>query len=227
MFSSRKRAWSIAIAAATLLGIVGCPDPNPMGAVEEKAGAPSAAGASTAPPPAASDPGATRPDAARFKVTPGEGVTVSGTFTYPGTRKGLMRIDLLQIPEGTPPRLVHTLELKTTGEWKVAAPKGFGDLYLMAFIDQNRDGPSPDDPAAVVKVTIANDSIPNVSLALSDEPDLGPFAPGATPGAPTAEGEAPAAAQTEGTPPSGSAPSGGPADPPPPAAGGPAPAGSP
>ena len=227
MFSSRKRALSVVFAAVGSLGLLGCPDPNPMGAAEGTTGGPPSAGATSSPAPAASDPGATRPDDARFKVNPGEGVTISGTFTYPGTRKGLMRIDLLQIPEGTPPRLVHTLELKTTGEWKVAAPKGFGDLYLMAFIDQNRDGPSPDDPAAVAKVTIANDSIPNVSLALSDEPDLGPFAPGATPGAPTAEGEAPAAAQTEGAAPGSPTPTGGPADPPPPAPSGPAPAGAP
>ncbi len=189
-----------------------------------------------------------RPVAPGFKVTTGEGIKLSGTVSYTGSKTGVVRIDFLQkSTQSNFPDLIHSMELATPGAWEVEAPKDGGEFWVVAFLDADGNGPSPGEPAARVKdmVKLGSTPIAGLDLALSDTPDLGDLAPGgaspegaapggAPPGAELKPGEAPpGAAGAMGAPgeagapgalPAGAAPTGAPA------AGGPAgtpPAGAP
>lgn len=194
------------------LGIAGCPDPTAgttgQGPGAGPAGGPPGAGGPGGPPPAGAEGGAPpmagaaagsgRPDGARFNLTEGEGVTLSGTFEYAGTKTGQLRVDFLTREENGPPMLAHALSLEDKGEWKVEAPENFGEVYLVAFIDQKGDGPSADDPAGRVAdaVKIGTEDVAGIKLVLTDDADLGDLAPGA--GAPPpGSGEAGAAISPE------------------------------
>lgn len=211
------------------LATAGCPDPNPTGsygAAEGQGTGPATADGGTGGP-APSSPGATRPNDARFKVAKDEGVELSGTFEYSGDKTGQLRLDFLTMEDGQPPRLVHTKELTKKGPWSVRVPKDYGNLYVVAFIDQAGDGPGGDDPAAVTEaVSVGAEDVTGVTLALSDDPDLGLFTPGGAPNSPPpgepAPGEpAPGEPAPDGPPPDGPAPDGPPPDGPPPEDGGP------
>lgn len=173
-----------------LVGLsVGCPDPNPVGSYEDlsQAGpgtAPAAAGGNSAP--MVEDVGATQPNEARFRVKPGEGIEVSGTFVYEGEISGMRRLDFRAIPEGEgAPRLVHTLEVRSGDTWEIEAPKGFGQLQVHAFIDQDGDGPTKGDPGYVTDPPLRIDQEPIllVELRLTDDFDPSVLAPGGAPGA--------------------------------------------
>lgn len=200
--SSALRATSLLLALG--LGIAGCPDPTAgtsggqgPGAPGGPAGGPPPEGAGGppggeggAPPMAGGAAGTGRPEAARFTVTDGEGVTLSGTFEYTGTKTGQLRIDFLTMDAGSPPMLAHALSLEDKGEWKVDAPKDFGDVYVVAFVDQKGDGPSADDPAGRLKdaVKIGSTDVTGLKLVLTDNADLGDLAPG-TAGPPPGAGD--------------------------------------
>lgn len=231
--SQRAVIGGLTVVLALLLG--GCPDPNPTGSygtAEGTGSGPATTGEGSGGP-APSAPGATRPNDARFKVGKDEGVELSGTFEYTGDKTGQLRLDFLTMEDGQPPRLVHTKELTKKGPWSVRVPKDYGSLYVVAFIDQAGDGPGGDDPAAVTEaVAIGAEDVTGVTLALSDEPDLGLFTPGGAPNSPPpgepapgepAPGEpAPDGPPPDGPPPDGPAPDGPPPDGPPPEDGGPA-----
>lgn len=231
----RSRSRAVLPLVGLLVGLVGCPDPNPTGSyggTEGTGGGPGPSGGSEGPGAAPAAPGATRPDDARFKVGKDEGVELSGTFVYAGEKTGQLRLDFLTMDEGQPPRLVHTKELAKAGPWSVRVPKDFGNIYVVAFIDQAGDGPGGDDPAAVTSdpVAVGATDVGDVTLTLSDSPDLGLFTPGGAPNSPPpgepAPGEpAPGEPAPDGPPPDGPAPDGPPPDGPPPD--GPAPEGAP
>jgi len=193
--------------------LAGCPDPSatpeaggmpeqPMGGVPgAEGGQPGGAGGA---PPTGAEGGMPngRPVAPGFKVTTGEGIKLSGTVSYTGSKTGVVRIDFLQqSTQSNFPDLVHSLELAAPGPWEVEAPKDGGDFWVVAFLDADANGPSPGEPAARVKdmVKLASTPITGLDLALSDTPDLGDLAPGGkdtlgAPGGPGAEpkpGEAP------------------------------------
>ncbi len=212
-------------AALLALLTLGCPDPNPTGAVPTD-------GASDKKGPDAGRmaQGATVPNDARFKVAAGEGVALNGTLVYEGTKTGRHRLDFLQLDGDSPPRLIHTVELKGLGEWSVTAPKNTGQIYIVGFIDQSGDGPSADDPAGMTPtpVEIVETDLEGVTIALSDEPDLGPLTPGAvsghggppkegagpqpdgSPGGQPGDGPPPDGPPPDGQPPQGSSPEGAP-----------------
>lgn len=172
---------------APMLGalLAGCPDPNPVGSYQEyggdgpKASAGASAGAGAGP----TDKGATQPNSARFECTKTDDcVKLTGSFNYAGTQTGMNRLDFLSVADGAPPRLANTLELKEPGTWTISAPKDFGTLRIVAFIDLGGDGPSEGDPGAVVEVEIGTEDLPNVSLDLTDEFDIAVLRPGGGPG---------------------------------------------
>jgi hypothetical protein len=118
-----------------------------------------------------------------FSVKEGEGVPLTGTISYTGSKSGKIRIDFLKMTSNQPPQLAHTVELPAWGEWTVSAPRGFGDVRIVGFLDQTGDGPSKDDPACAWAgvLAIGQDPITNVDLVLSDTPDLGDLTPGSQP----------------------------------------------
>ncbi|MEY3213198.1 MAG: hypothetical protein RIT28_3679, partial [Pseudomonadota bacterium] len=134
-----------------------------------------------------------RASSGRFTVVEGEGVAFSGTVSYPGEKKGSIRLDFLTQEGNQPPNLVHAVSLPKLGEFSVELPKDYGQLHVVAFIDVDGDGPNASDPAALATLTVGVEPITGVALALSDTPDLGALTPGANgaapgEGAPTGEG---------------------------------------
>jgi hypothetical protein len=167
--------------AAALLILCGCPDPNPTGSytaegATEGAASGAAGGAGGAAPP----PGGTRPDDARFKLGPDEGVAMGGMLSYAGDKTGRLQLDFLTRDPDQPPRLVHTVQLKGPGPWTTRVPKDYGPIYVVAFIDIDGDGPSATDPAAATlePVVVGAEDLTTVDLTLSDAPDLGELTPG-------------------------------------------------
>lgn len=184
--------------------LAGCPDPNPVGQYQEYGvdGPSASAGNGAAVQSGPTDKGATQPNSARFECANAEEcVTVSGTFNYAGTQTGMNRLDFQSVTDGSPPRLAHTLELRTPGEWTINAPKDFGTLRIVAFIDLGGDGPSKGDPGAVTEVDIGAEDLPDVALDLTDDFDIAVLSPGGGPGAmKQVQGDPAAGAPPEGDP---------------------------
>jgi len=112
----------------------------------------------------------------------GEGVSVQGSVSYAGeVPGGAVRIDVLTQVKDAPPHLVSAETLEGLGEFTFQAPSDFGEVHLVAFIDRTGDGPSPDDPAATVKLDITTQDVAALELVLTDEPDLGDLTPGSPP----------------------------------------------
>jgi hypothetical protein len=169
-------------------------------------------------------------------VPTGQGVKLSGKVTFDGSAKGVLKIDFLRNPEGSPfPELLHSLQLSGPGDWSVEAPKDIGEISIVAFIDADENGPTPGEPMALYKdqLKIEKADIADINLELSTTPDMGMFAPrngggagqgtppegapsgpgatppgegGAPPGAPGTTGNPGADAPPVATPPAGDPP---------------------
>lgn len=168
--------------AVPLLLLTACPETPPAG-TEQDVPATDAVGRTVDD--AGGAPMGKRPEDARREPAEGEGVAITGTISYPGTQQGTLRMDFVTQEGNQPPNLVHAATVKAMGEFQVMAPKDFGQVHIVAFIDIKGDGPTADDPAAVATVDIKTEALPGVILALSDTPDLGALTPGAEPPAPT------------------------------------------
>ncbi len=182
--------------------LAGCPDPS----TAEGLSTPVAAETPPPPPPNSEE---TSPG---FSVAAGEGVQLSGTVSYAGSKVGKYHIDFLQPPEsGHFPKLVHSLLVDEPGAWSIEAPKKLGKVGVIGYLDVAGDGPSDGDPAFRFPGLIDVDELPlaNLDLVLSDSPDLGEFTPGLAgpPQGPPADGAS--------SPPSGAAEGAAPASAPP------------
>jgi hypothetical protein len=213
-----SRAPRLFLLPLLLLLPAGCPDPAgttastpavelPAGA-EGTSGTPGAEAVGGTPKEgSAGAPSAIAAPPVGFVTKEGEGVKVVGTLSYPGAKTGRIRIDFLRMSATQPPQLAHTVELPKFGAWSVTAPKDFGDLRVVGFLDQTGDGPSRDDPAFAWPsiVTVATDTVEGIELVLSDSPDLGELTPGGRPpagmGAPAGGAAGPAPGVTPPPPP--------------------------
>lgn len=192
---------------------VGCPDPTPATPVGPNGSAPTAGpsgGPGGAAPPADGGAGG-NPQGGRFVVADGAGIRVSGTIQYEGAGSGRVQVDFLQLGENNQRTLVHSAQTNGLGAWSELAPKGFGDVYVMAFMDKDGDGPSPTDPTAVVgPLTLGDENIAGVVLMLSDSGDLGPLSlSGGGPGPGAAPPEGADIPPPEGNPEGGTRPADG------------------
>ena len=110
-----------------------------------------------------------------FQVEEGQGVMVSGTVKYEGDKTGTYRMDFLRPPgEGQRPGAVHTMSIEGQGEWSVEVPKDFGELAIVAFVDVNDDGPSPDEPKVVLEkpIEVGSEPITGIEMVVQDDWDL-------------------------------------------------------
>ena len=57
------------------------------------------------------------------------------------------------------------------------APSNTGEVSLVAFVDVDEDGPSPTDPAGRADIEIAEETLADLRIDLSDEPELGDLTP--------------------------------------------------
>ena len=206
---------------ASLL-LCGCPDPSsPADGTTDGAGGGQGAG----PGGGGGGGGGAQPPPmgmAKFDVAPGEGVKLSGTIAYSGTKTGAVHVDFLRAPENSSyPELLHSISIEALGPWEVEAPKGTGKVGIVAYVDIAGDGPNDGDPAARVPglVDVGQEAILGLDVTLSDTPDLGEFTPGkgdgggpapgaGGPGAGGPPGEAPPSG--DAAPPGEGAPGGGP-----------------
>ncbi|MFT4979584.1 MAG: hypothetical protein ACI8S6_005496 [Myxococcota bacterium] len=194
-----------------LASLMGCPEPGDVD-FTNNTDEPTAEGGGQAGGSDASQP-FSNPNDARFSVSPGEGVTLSGTFQYEGDITGSYRIDFQRKEGSTPPMLVHAIELEKAGEFSVEVPKGYGPILLLGFVDAKADGPTPDDPIGrtAEPILIGDEDVSGVILdvKLGNELNTAPPQPGRGPSA----GEP----SNSGTPPEGAsegAPEGAPEQPP-------------
>ncbi len=168
------------------LFLVACPDPQsnvnatPSGAPAaggmggQAAGGPGGAAGGGAGAGAGMSMGNAKP----WSEETGEKITLSGTLKYPGSKTGTYRIDFLG--HGQNAGLFHTETLEAAGEWSVQAPKSAGEIFVVAFLDVDKDGPSPTDPAGRIpdKLTVGETEQTGLVIELSDTPDLGELTPG-------------------------------------------------
>jgi hypothetical protein len=150
-----------------------------------------------------------------FEVQPGEGVTVAGTIRYEGSKSGKIRIDVLGQKDKQMFELLKPLGLEDWGDWSFDAPKGFGEVKIVGFLDQTGDGPSDDDAAMIYDQTvdIGDVDITGLELVLVDGADLASLTPGAQggeapPPPPDNEGEGDAGAPDVEAPPADAPPEG-------------------
>lgn len=116
-----------------------------------------------------------------FEVAPGEGVTVAGTISYKGSKTGKIRLDVLGQKDKQMFELLKPLGLEDWGDWSFEAPKGFGEVKIVGFLDQTGDGPSEDDAALLwdQPIDIGDEDITGIDMVLSDDVDLTALTPGA------------------------------------------------
>jgi hypothetical protein len=142
-----------------------------------------------------------------FKLLPGAGVKLSGTVAYAGSQKGQLRVEILQDRgEGNDPLLVSALDLDKPGPWSIRAPKNYGKILVIAYVDSDMNGPRPgeamgDYPGAV---TVGAVDIAGLDVTVLDSVPAPTSPPGATP--PAASGGAAATAPGAATAPAATAP---------------------
>lgn len=112
------------------------------------------------------------PNEARVDCTANECVTISGSFNVNGDITGRYRVDVQKITQGAAPKLVHTIELQSGGDFSFEIPKGYGEIVITGFIDQSGDGPTPDDAQGRTNIDVQAESISDISLdvALGNAP---------------------------------------------------------
>ena len=163
------------IAHFLMLTLFACPDPTTAAELGNPGPGGAAPGAAGGPQPAMDGP---PPAPGNFNVADGAGVVVSGALAYPGNQSGQLRLDFLATEDDAPPRLLHVEKLDAFGSYSVSTPPNTGSVAIVAFVDVNNDGPSPTDPAGMIRINIEESNIDSADITLSDEPDLGDLTPG-------------------------------------------------
>jgi len=176
MRSASLKSTSLLLA----LVVTGCPEPPPD-VVNASQGptTTSGGGGDVASPDDPANAGGRIPPGMRieppgFGLEDGEGVKISGTIAFEGDLDGQLRVEILQSGgEGAGPQLLHALTLEELGPWSVVAPKGLGEVNLVAYLDRDQNGPSPDEPMALLEdtVDVGEVDIPGIELLLVAEPD--------------------------------------------------------
>lgn len=158
-----------------MLTLFACPDPTTAADLGNPGPGGAAPGAAGGPQPATDGP---PPAPGNFNVEAGTGVTITGTLAYAGNQEGQLRLDFLVTEEDAPPRLLHIEKLDAFGSYAVSTPPNTGSVAIVAFVDVAGDGPSPSDPAGMIRIEIDDANIEGADIELSDAPDLGDLTPG-------------------------------------------------
>jgi len=108
-----------------------------------------------------------------FELADGEGVELSGTITISDEllAAGQLRIEILS-GGGAEPTLLHAEILEQGGPWSVIAPKDLGEIQILAYIDENANGPSADEPhGEIVEVDVEDEALPGLDFAVEGSVD--------------------------------------------------------
>lgn len=163
----------------------------------------------------------------QFIVEDGEGITLSGTVSSEESLTGQVQLDFLQLDASGARTLVHATSVAGVGDWSELVPKGFGEVYIMAFADNDRNGPSEHDPKAVAgPITVGDENVEGIDLTLQMHADLGALSLSTMGEAPSGSAPPGGDPNVSSEPPSGSRPPGdAPSPQPPPDGAAPAPSG--
>ena len=189
---------------SSLILLTACPDPTETPSADGSAQVTTAP--SNANTPSAAGGFESDPNEARVDCATSECVTVSGTFNTSEDTTGTFRVDVQKVTQGSAPRLVHTLELQSGGDFSFELPKDFGNIVITGFVDQTGDGPTPDDAQGRTTLEVKAESVTGLSLDVA----LGNAPP--PPPQPNADGQAdqgsptPADGTPENSPPSDGSP---------------------
>ena len=165
-----------------LVFLHGCPDPTTAADLGNPGPGGAAPGSGDGPPPHDAGAGMGPPPAPeQFDVGDQGGVSISGQLQYTGDQKGQVRLDFLRTDGDTPPHLLHVEKLDQIGPFDMRVPANTGPITIVAFVDVDDDGPNSTDPAGMAQVAIEEAAITNLSIELSDSPDLGALTPGNAP----------------------------------------------
>jgi hypothetical protein len=109
-----------------------------------------------------------------FEGMEGDRVMVSGTIAWGGTE--VVDVDLftpdLELAGGR--KLLGKLK-KESGAFEISVPASIGRLELEAFVDLAQDGPSPEDPNAMVRdINVSDGNVEGVLLELQQNEELAP-----------------------------------------------------
>ena len=198
--------YQIVPMSALILLFSACNDPSEHFRMPPPTGGDmSGAGPGSPPPPAMGDNGApggsfqqgcqpTGMALERISFKAGEGVEISGRLKYDGSKSGQLLIEAMSREGDLPAQSVYHFICGSmgSGSFDLEAPESLGEVYLVAFIDQDGDGPTDSDPAGYTTnpVDIGDDEISGVEIVIQDDADLGAFTPSAI--AAPAEGAGPA-----------------------------------
>ncbi len=134
---------------------------------------------------------------------PGEGVSLKGTVAYKGEAEpvGTLRLEVSVVtgPEDTPMnQMVHVEDLEGVGDFSIQVPADLGQVFLMAYFDEEMNGPNEgemgggnEDPITVAKANITGIELV-VDSPLGDPPEGQEIGPDGKPVRPPAAEEAPA-----------------------------------
>jgi hypothetical protein len=97
----------------------------------------------------------------------GHTVKLRGTFVYKGEAVGVRRL-LVRSESGD---IVAARKLSGKS-WEVPVPRSVGAVQIHAFVDRDRDGPTPGDPGAVsAMLPLAEGTPAEVVLRVTDDFD--------------------------------------------------------
>jgi hypothetical protein len=117
---------------------------------------------------------ATQGDVDLFEGMEGDRIMVSGTIEWSGTE--VVDVDLftpdLELAGGR--KLLGKFK-KTAGAFELSVPVSIGELELEVFVDLDQDGPSPEDPNAIVRgINVSDGDVGGVLLTLEQSPEVTP-----------------------------------------------------
>jgi hypothetical protein len=101
---------------------------------------------------------------------PGEGVKLSGTVSYAGSKKGTIHIDLMKNTKGEMGQRMGSVELKAPGPFEIEVTPNAGELNMFAYLDVDGDGFSPSDPGGGPKslVKVGSSAVTGVAITIVD-----------------------------------------------------------
>ncbi len=169
-------AWSFVALALTCTAVGGCYDPVDV----VGANPPVPGGGKPANPGPPGGPGSIEENnhhQSKFIVEADEGILLRGTISCEESVTGNIQLDFLQLDETGRRELVHGMQVQELGQWSERVPENFGEIYIMAFADNDRNGPSDADPkASVGPIQIGTSAMDSIDLVLVKDADMGALA---------------------------------------------------
>jgi len=114
-----------------------------------------------------------------------QGVVVTGSFSAPGarvpaadTKPRMILVDIFSADTPSPNAAYH-LRCNTLGPFELLLPRELGAVHIAAFLDEQGDGPSLDDAAAITAepLLVGSEPIDGVHLLLQPEAGLDAYLP--------------------------------------------------